>query len=213
MRPNEVITEVRRLIADNRAPYRYSDSILLGMVNQALKRMAVVRPDLFSYAGEITTTAGTTLQTLPSDAVRLVEIFQVKDGNAVTEADRRTLDRMYPEWPSETAGDPINFMRHPRNPNKYFLYPKPAEDVILIGEYIQTPEDYDIDEEIGIPEGYFTPLVDCTVFLSQSVDDEHVNSGRAKLFYDTFLSALSTALDARNMIDSDRGAVKREDGL
>lgn len=213
MTPNEVIREVRRLISDNRAPYRYSDSILLGMVNQALKRMAVVRPDLFSYAGEITTTASSTIQTLPTDAIRLVEIFMVKDGNAVTEADRRTLDRMYPSWPSVAAGDPVNFMRHPRNPNKYFLYPKPASGVILIGEYIQTPQDYEIDAEIGIPEGYFTPLVDCTVFLSQSVDDEHVNSGRAKLFYDTFMSALSTALNARNMVDSDRGLVKRDDGL
>ncbi len=30
MTPNEVITEVRRLIQDTRTPYRYSDAVLLG---------------------------------------------------------------------------------------------------------------------------------------------------------------------------------------
>lgn len=213
MTPNDVITEVRRLITDNRAPYRYSDAIMLGMVNQSIKRMSVVRPDLFTFVGDVATTAGEVLQTLPTGGLRLVEIFAVKDGGAIIEVDRRTLDRMNPAWPSDAAGVPVNFMRHPRSPTKYFLHPKPTDPTTLIGEYVLSPEDYEIDATINLPDGYFTPLVDCTVFLSQSVDDEHINSGRAKLFYDSFMQALSTALDARNMTDSDRGAVKRDDGL
>jgi hypothetical protein len=47
MTPQAVITEVRRLLLDETEPYRYSDTFLLGLVNQGLKRMAVLRPDLF----------------------------------------------------------------------------------------------------------------------------------------------------------------------
>lgn len=213
MRPNDVITEVRRLVQDVQTPVRYSDATLLGMVNQSVKRMAVVRPDLFTFVGDITTVAGEVLQELPAGAMRLVEIFAVKNGNSVIEVDRRTLDRMRPQWPSDPVGSPVNFMRHPRNPIKYFLHPKPPALTTLIGEYVLSPPDYALDDNIELQDGYFTALVDCTVFLTQSVDDEHVNSGRAKLFYDSFMAALSVALDARNMVDSDRGSVKRDDGL
>jgi len=49
MTPQDVITQVRRLIQDESAPLRYSDTVLLGFVNETLKRMAVLLPDLLSY--------------------------------------------------------------------------------------------------------------------------------------------------------------------
>ena len=48
MTPSEVIQEVRRLSLDVRQPVRYSDAELLGYVNQTIKRIAVLRPDLFT---------------------------------------------------------------------------------------------------------------------------------------------------------------------
>ena len=41
MTPAEVITEVRRLVQDQLVPYRYSDTVLLGYVNQSLQRLAL----------------------------------------------------------------------------------------------------------------------------------------------------------------------------
>jgi hypothetical protein len=62
MTPQDVITEVRRLVQDEESPYRYSDTTLLGYVNQTLKRMAVLRPDLFSLITTIPTTPNTVVQ-------------------------------------------------------------------------------------------------------------------------------------------------------
>ena len=59
---NDVITEVRRIIQDETTPYRYSDTILLSFANQALKRIAVLRPDLFAYIGTVTCEANKVLQ-------------------------------------------------------------------------------------------------------------------------------------------------------
>jgi hypothetical protein len=39
---DDVIIEVRRIIQDTNIPYRYSDDVLLGFANQALKRIAVL---------------------------------------------------------------------------------------------------------------------------------------------------------------------------
>ena len=63
-----VIVEVRQMLQDtnpNVALQRYSDAQLLGFANQALKRIAVLRPDLFAKVAEYTTTAGEVLQTAP----------------------------------------------------------------------------------------------------------------------------------------------------
>jgi hypothetical protein len=208
--PSEVISEARSIISDTRVTYRYSDVVMLGFVNQTLKRIVSFRPDIFSYIGTISTTANTVLQSLPADAVRLVEIFQVTDGNAVTEVNRETLDQMYPEWVSETAGTPVNFMRHPRNPNKYFLYPRPASGVTLVGEYIQAPPTYTLNQTITlVPDSFFPIIVDGTVFLAESVDNEHVNNGRAKLFYETFLAGINASLGTRIIPDAENAAVQQ----
>jgi hypothetical protein len=203
MTPNEVITEVRRIIQDTRDPYRYSDAVLLGFVNQTLKRMVMLRPDLFAVIADFTTAAGTVLQNCPTDSTRLIEIFQVKGGSAVTEVNRSTLDRTVPEWLNETPGQPVNFMRHVRNPNRFFVYPAPAIGVVLVGEYAQTPPDYTINQEVTFPtDTYFPAVIDGTVFLAESIDNEHVNSGRAKLFQDSFVQALGVSLQSRTITDT-----------
>ena len=208
MTPADIIAEARVLVQDTRTPYRYSDTLMLGWVNQTLKRMAVLRPDLFSFIGDIPTTANTVLQSCPSDSLRLVEIFQIKNGDAVTEVNRDILDQMHPNWVNEAAGTPVNFMRHVRSPNKFFLYPRPAAGITLIGEYAQVPPAYTINQTItSLPDAYLPVAVDGVVFLAESVDNEHVNSGRAKLFQDSFNQTLATGLQVRTITDTEAGGM------
>jgi hypothetical protein len=208
MTPNEAITEVRRLIQDTKTPYRYSDTVLLGFVNQTLKKMVVLRPDLFAVIGDFTTVANTVLQSCPTDSVRLMQIFQIKNGDAVTEVSKETLDRMYPNWVNEAAGVPVNFMRHVRNANKFFVYPRPTAGVTLVGEYAQSPATYALNDTIALlPDAYLTSVVEGTVYLAESIDNEHVNSGRAKLFQDAFTQGLGVGLQARVVTDTEEGGL------
>jgi len=208
MTPQDVITEVRRMVNDTRVPYRYSDTILLGFVNQTLLRMSVLRPDIFSVMDEFTTTPDAVLQDCPADSVRLVEIFGVVGGDALMEVSRDTMDQSYPAWRTEAAGIPVNFMRHVRSPNKFFLYPRPAAGVVLVGEYAQVPPAYTINQTItALPDAYLPVAVDGVVFLAESVDNEHVNSGRAKLFQDSFNQTLATGLQVRSITDTEQGGM------
>lgn len=203
MTPADIIVEVRHLLQDAVIPYRYSDAYLLGFVNQAIKRTAVLRPDMFGSIQDIPTQADTAVQTLPSDALRLVDIFQVKGGNAVTEVDRETMNRNYPNWMNETSGSPVNFMRHVKNEDRFFLYPPPVSGTVLVGEYAAIPADYILTDTITAPsDAFFPAIVDCTVYLAESIDDEHVNAGRAKLFFESFASLLGTSLKNRELTDT-----------
>jgi hypothetical protein len=148
------------------------------------------------------------VQELPADAHRLIDIFQVKEGDTITEIDRETLSRLTPGWMNET-GTPVNFMRHPRNPTKFFLYPRPGASVTLVGEYASAPDNHALEDTIlQPPQSFFGALVDGVVFLASSVDDEHVSSGRAKLFLDSFTQQLGVSLENRPLNDTKQAGLR-----
>ncbi len=209
-----VIAEVRKMLQDtnaNAALQRYSDAELLGFANQALKRIAVLRPDLFAKIAEYTTTAGEVLQTAPADSLRIMEVFRVKDGSAIRETNRLTLDQTYPDWANDDPGATVNWMRHPRNANRFFIYPKAPAAQVLIIEYSQAPKMYNLGEAVELlSDAYFPVVVDGTIFLAESIDNEHVNSNRAKLFQDSFIQALSTNFQARPVTDTEEAGLTQD---
>lgn len=208
MTPASVIAEVRPIIQDTLAPYRYSDAVLLGFFNQILKRMVPYRPDLFMVNGSVSVTADNVLQSLPSSAVRLVEVYQVVGGDALTEVNRETLDQMYPGWRVEASGTPVNFMRHPRSPNKFFLYPRPTSGITILVEYVNTPTTYNLNDTVTeLPDTYLPMIVDGVVYMAEAVNAESVANGRAKFYLDSFLEALGVELGTRALVDSESGAV------
>lgn len=202
MKLSDVIAETRRILQDINEPVRYSDELLLGFANQALKRMAIIRPDLFAYIGELPTTAGTVIQSAPSDSLRIIEILYIKDGNGITEVNRDMLDETYPAWMNDAAAPTVNWMRHVRNPNKFFVYPKAPEGQVLIIEYAKSPSEYAAIDDVEIlSDAYFPIVVDGTVYLAESIDNEHVNSNRAQLFQQSFTQALGAGMQARVLTD------------
>jgi hypothetical protein len=208
MTPADIIAEARRLLQDTRVPFRYTEAELLSYVNQTLRRVLTVRPDLFIDTVTVPLTAGTVLQSLPADAHRLVDVYYVEGYNSVNEVERPILERAYPQWVSDPAGVPYNFVRHARNPTKFFVYPRPVENLNLVVDYVVAPLTYDVDDTITAPtDGYMSAVVDGVVFLASSIDDEHVLSGRAKLFLDSFMQTLGTDLQGRVLTDEEEPKV------
>lgn len=210
MTPQDVIDDVRILINDTTTTYRYSDAALLKFVNEAMRRIALLRPDLFSTFGTVSCAQNEVLQAAPTGSFRLMEVFRIQGGNAVVESNRETMDQNLPTWPSDTAAAASIWMRHPRDPNKFFIYPKAPSSQVLEVEYAVSPAAAAIDGTLALPDAYFPALVDCVVFLSQSIDNEHVNSGRAKLFYDSFTQVLGVGNQAKTITDVESGGLPEE---
>jgi hypothetical protein len=206
MTPNDIITEARHLAQDNgllRTPDTYSAAALLGFVNQTLRQTAVLRPDLFAYVTDISTTTGSVDQTMPADSLRLMNIFGVKDGNSIVEVSRETMDRAYPEWRTDPAGSPVNYMRHLQNPNQYFLYPKPAAGIQLVAEYAQTPPVYSASQTILLlPDAFLPVIVSGVVMLIAGVENSTVDSARYKQFQEAYAQALGTNFQTRIVTDT-----------
>jgi len=212
MTPQQIIDQVRVLISDDNSlmPERFSDADLLGFVNQAINRTAMVRPDLFITDTNITPTAGQVEQELSSTITRIMEVHRVVGGGAIGEVDKETMDRSAPDWTTEASGTPVNWMRHPRNPRRYFLYPAPATGTQLSVEYIEVPSDYVLSDTIALPDSYKGAIVDCTVYLAEVVDNEHVETQRAKAFLDSYLQALGIDMSQRDVVDNEDGKLQEQ---
>lgn len=214
MTPQEVITQARVLINDDNSlmPERFSDTEMLGFVNQAIKRAAMVRPDLFIISDDITPTVNQVEQELSTNVTRIMEVHRVVGGGAIGEVDKETMDRSAPNWTTETSGAPVNWMRHPRNPRRYFLYPAPSTGTEISVEYIEVPSDYAIGDTMGLADSYRSAIVDCVVYLAEAVDNESVDTERAKQFYTSFLQSLGADMTQRDVVDSESGKAEQRRG-
>jgi hypothetical protein len=200
--PADIIVEVRKLVQDTRAPYRYSDGYLLGHVNQVLRRMAMIRPDLFALVTDITVVSVDTTQTLPADAIRFVDVHAV-DGRAVVEVSRDMMDRSAPTWRSASPAQPVNYMRHVRNPTLFFLYPPPPVGATVTVEYAQAPSTYALASTITAPKDVYSPvIIDGVVAMVMAADDEYATSGQADAALKNFFEGLKLGLEARELSDS-----------
>jgi hypothetical protein len=170
--------------------------------------MAILRPDLFMVIEDVLMTQDQVLQSLPTGAVRLVEVFRVKGGRALTEVSRDMLDQSTPDWTIAPSDVPVNFARHVRNPTRFYVYPPPARNTTLVVEYVKTPANFALTAQVvNLPDTYFPTVVDGVIFLAESIDNEHVNSGRAKLFQDSFVQALGVSLQSRTITDTESGGL------
>jgi hypothetical protein len=201
-----VVADVRLAIQDlgTLAPPRFSDAQILSMTNQCLKRMCVIRPDLFAKITTMNTVLGA-YQTAPADSMRFMEAFQVVGSNNLNEINREALDLMQSTWQIQTpVASPTNWMRHPRNANAFFVYPPAQAGVVLQIEYVQSPANYALtDSPALLPDAYYPVVLDGTVALLEMTDNEAVNSNRAKLMYDTFTNMLQSSLQARVVTDGE----------
>jgi hypothetical protein len=206
MTPNDIIVDVRRIAQDNgllRTSDTYSAAALLAFTNQILRQTAILRPDLFTLMTDISTTPNVVEQSMPSDSIRLVNIFAVKNGNAVLEVSREAMDQSTPSWRTEAAGSPVNYMRHVRNPNRYFLYPKPTSGVVLTGEYAQSPPTYTLSQTIALlPDAFQPAMVAGVLMLVSGIENPTTDSARFKQFQEVYSQTLGVNLQSRTVTDT-----------
>lgn len=185
-----VLTNVRSTLQDEDPDgYRTSTPALVQFANDFVRELALLRPDLFAKIGEITCIAGTCVQAAPTPALVLMDVYQVKNGRAITEGRKADLDRFEPTWWNDTAAEAENWMRNEKNPRSFFIYPKAPASQVLIGQWSELPAamaDENAQIPSQVPETYYTAMHHYIVFRAEAKDDEAVLSNRAKLFYDGF---------------------------
>lgn len=133
-----LITEVREIIHDAVATFRWADSELIDYCNAGIRQTVVLVPESNATESVETITNDIARQTIPSGGIKFMKIARnyADDGTTpqgvVRYAEKDALDTYNPDWEFDTAikTDGANFFEHymhdPREPKVYYLYPPQA---------------------------------------------------------------------------------------
>lgn len=206
---SDCINEARGILQDRdtTTDYRYSDADMVDYANSALGAIALHRPDLFSTIGTIPVTAATTIQSAPAGSLRIMEVFRINAGRVVKECLHDDLDMYNVNWHNDAAGPTVNWIRHPRDPNKFFVYPQvdAATAIVgLFGQWAASPAIVTAASAIPIPDAYKPVIVEYLVWRAESRDDEYVSSPRAVLFLEAFKASLGVSARTKATADADK---------
>lgn len=209
------MNQTRLLVQDQgtSTPVRVSDSDLLLLVNNAIRRTAIIRPDLFATTVTNFSCVAGYLQSAPADSFRIIDIPMVTGVANINEADDESFSSMNSTWQTDPQATAQNWFRNRRNAQSFSVWPPAPAGQQLTIVYAQSPPTYTQGQTVAlIPDAYFPAIVDFTVNLYESLDNEHANSGRAKLYGESAIMLLGAQAKARDVLDSDRAGESKEAG-
>jgi hypothetical protein len=193
------------IILQDNTNVRFPNSELLKFFNDAQKEVVLHRPDAKMVNTTYNCVDGSK-QTLPSAALRLIEMVRNVGGRAVTQVQRRILDETLPNWHETTAGTNKieHFVYDPADPKNFYVYPKGASGTHSLEiVYSSAPteisiSDFDTDTTtISLDDVYANCILDYVLYRSYQKDSEFAgNAQRAMMHYQSFANALGVKTQA-----------------
>lgn len=200
----DVLGRASIILQDN-TNVRFPNSELLKFFNDAQKEVVLHRPDA-RMVNETFNCADGSKQTLPSAALRLIEVIRNVGGRAITQLQRRILDETLPNWHEATAGTNKieHFVYDPADPKNFYVYPKGASGTHSLEiVYSSAPaqisiSDFTTDTQvISLDDVYANCILDYVLYRSYQKDSEFAgNAQRAMMHYQSFANALGIKTQA-----------------
>lgn len=176
---------------------RWTQQELLNYLNDAQRQVVLFRPDAYAVNYTHTCTASAK-QTLPSSALRLVNVVRNKDGRAITKVDRAILDVQLPTWFETAVGaDGIkHYVYDAADPKTFYVYPKPTTSNQIEVVHSASPADLTIAnfttdvQTITLDDIYANAIMDYMMYRAYQKDSEFANLNRAGVYFQSFAQAL-----------------------
>lgn len=183
---------------------RWTRSELLGYFNDAIRAVALKRPDAMASVMPFECSAGVRQQ-LPVSVYQLIDIVGQDSGRAVVPADSVTLDTADPMWRTTTGEVSTEaYLYNPILPQYFMLYPGVAQGVTLEIAVSLYPVDVtleDLDEEapvaMAISDIFINTVVDWCLYRAFSKDAPGQDDNLAK----QHLQNYNDAMGIKNKVD------------
>jgi hypothetical protein len=193
------------IILQDNTNVRFPKAELLKFFNDAQKEVVLHRPDAAMVNTAFDCSTGSK-QTLPSAALRLIEVVRNVAGRAITQVQRRILDETLPNWHETPAGTNgiEHFVYDPADPKNFYVYPKAATGTHSLEiVYSSAPSEIVISNftsdttVIALDDVYGNCILDYVLYRSYQKDSEFAgNAQRAMMHYQSFANALGVKTQA-----------------
>lgn len=203
MLASAVLGKARLLLQDVGAD-RWSDPDMLGWLNSGILQVIALRPDASSRRETITVVAGVE-QTIPSDAIALLDVLNNVNGDGtigrgVTLTNRDSLDQIDLNWRGAAPRATRQYLFDATLPRTFDVTPPAIAGAKLRIAVSFTPAQLTATTQaIPIPDSFEGPLIDYVCFRArmQDSDDPADQAGAAN-----HLAAFTQALTGKTQTDT-----------
>lgn len=209
---SDILDKVRRVLNDEREPYRWSDDELIGWINDGAGAIVVIRPAAGSKTDTIDLVEGV-YQELPDGGLQVLDVVRnIKSddtpGRAVQRTDRQLLDSLEPDWYSRKQVDQIrHFMTDDRNPRAFYVYPPVNAGGKVEVLYSAQPDKVSAPgDSLDLDRSYVGPLVSYTLYRALAKDSEYANGQVAVAHKQDFDNTLGIRTQTQ-LVNSPKGAL------
>lgn len=205
----DVISQAETIIQD-KTNTRWAKQEWLDWFNGAVLAIVGLRPDANVSNKVHSLDANDSLQHLPADGLRLINIVKNEvSGKQIRRIEKRMLDDQVDNWYTQTGTDVDHYVYDDRDPKSFWVYPhiSSPHDVRII--YSQAPQPIEIVDFVGDPivlpldDSYMNPLLDFMLYRAYSKDADYAQNGqRAQGHLQAFQLALGTKTQGDQAINA-----------
>jgi hypothetical protein len=186
---------------------RVTEEDWIRYIGGALKNLILVRPDARTKLVAHQLTADTTVQTLPDEALRLIDIVRnmgtdgLTPGYPITIIRKELLDDADYTWHTATAQSYIDhYMYNLEDPYRFWVTPIPSSAIYvdMIYSYVPTLPTAGSDD-VDIRDVFWAPIIHWMLYKAFMIDDEAVNTEQAIHHFNGFYTALGQEVKAGAM--------------
>lgn len=122
----DLIDRAEQILQDT-TNVRWGQQELLDHLNDAQREIVLFRPDA-NPVNESFTLAQSSKQTLPSAALRLIDVYKNASPNTdpITNIERKVLDDQVSDWHASTGTTVSHYVYDPLDPKTFYVYPSPS---------------------------------------------------------------------------------------
>lgn len=194
---SKVISDFRRLIQDELAPYRYPEAEVIDYLNGALKLLTYHRPDSYTVRENLQLAPGA-LQAWPDADARVLQVLRNRgtsgndNGRAVTFVDLTLLRAIDPNFTNAaTNAEAWHYTMDGEDKGSFYVYPPQPNPAAMV-EILRSAETPDITadtETVPVNDRFAVMLPFGMLFLAYSKDGaEENNAANADKYFQLFLT-------------------------
>lgn len=212
----QAIIDKAQMILQDTTEVRWTESELLGWLNDGQREIAIMRPDLFSVIGNVTCVAGTK-QSIPANGTALLRAIRnmgsggATPGRAIRQVTLDLLDANVPDWHTKASVTEILHVAvEAKVPKVFYTYPPATAGTQLEVLYGASPADVAAKGNvIGVDDVFATPLIDYLCYRAYSKDQDMTgNADRASAHHQAFVSVVNAKTAADSAVRADALNVK-----
>ncbi len=187
---SELLGDLKDLLSDPSEDI-WDEDLKIDAVNEALRLIALFRPDAFAVTEDFEVSADTPKQAIPSTGLRFLDVIMNSDGAPVTKIDKKVLSESVPGWTTETGSAIQHYMFDEENPKIFWVYPVPTTSFNIILVYSDTPATFlAASTSLGVSDIYISPVKNFVLHRCFGMETQGSDFGKASTYLNSFYTAL-----------------------